>query len=250
MKRKKLRELLPENELRKLYIEQDMTLQEIANLKGCSAQGVLKMNRIYGIESRKGMSAKGRISRREKTLGKPHPHKPCSEETKRKMSLAKKGKFKKPSKYGGYTARHPKGYVLVFVPNHPHASKDGRVLEHRLVMEEHIGRYLTKDEQVHHINGIRDDNRIENLALMTAHDHMSLHCKELHESGKNNHYKVPVINVTTGKIFQSVREAAESCGATGQAVIRVCKHQRKHTRGFEFKYLSEYNAEKKGVINL
>jgi len=68
------------------------------------------------------------------------------------------------------------GYVLVHTPNHPHADKDGNVREHRLVMEKSIGRYLTKIEVVHHINEIRDDNRIENLMLFATNtDHLNYH---------------------------------------------------------------------------
>ena len=60
------------------------------------------------------------------------------------------------------------GYVLLYRPNHPNCSVNGQYAEHRLVMEEMIGRLLVKGENVHHKNGIRDDNRPENLELWSS----------------------------------------------------------------------------------
>jgi len=58
------------------------------------------------------------------------------------------------------------GYVLVYPDNAKHpTTNNGRILEHRLVMEKHLGRYLKPGETIHHKNGIRSDNRIENLEL-------------------------------------------------------------------------------------
>jgi hypothetical protein len=71
------------------------------------------------------------------------------------------------------------GYIIIYKPDHPYATKRGMVSEHRLVMEEHLGRYLTNNEKVHHKNGNRQDNRIENLKLYGSHsDHIRDHSQE------------------------------------------------------------------------
>jgi hypothetical protein len=57
------------------------------------------------------------------------------------------------------------GYKLVWLPKHPNANGSGRILEHRLVMSNYLGRPLLITEYVHHKNGNRLDNRIENLEL-------------------------------------------------------------------------------------
>jgi hypothetical protein len=66
---------------------------------------------------------------------------------------------------GGKVMR--RGYVLLLAPDHPsvQGTKRRYVLEHRLVMEQVLGRYLEPHEQVHHKNGVTDDNRPENLEL-------------------------------------------------------------------------------------
>jgi hypothetical protein len=70
--------------------------------------------------------------------------------------------------------RNPAGYILEWNPPHPNAAKSGYVMQHRRVMAEVMGRPLTKDEVVDHINGVKDDNRPENLRVLTAPQHNSL----------------------------------------------------------------------------
>lgn len=92
-----------------------------------------------------------------------------TEEAKRKISIATKGK-NNPNWKGG-RIKHGGGYMLVKKPEHPNADERGYVLEHRLVMEEYLKCYLESHLCVHHINGARDDNRLENLELMINTEH-------------------------------------------------------------------------------
>lgn len=68
------------------------------------------------------------------------------------------------------------GYILIHAPNHPNAKKN-YYFEHRIIVEKHIKRILKKSEHVHHINGIRTDNRIENLQILSNSEHCFIHMK-------------------------------------------------------------------------
>ena len=79
------------------------------------------------------------------------------------------------------------GYVIVNAPpNHPFANQNGGIREHRLIAEKQIGRHLQRDEVCHHINGIKDDNRIENLIVMKkkSHDRESYFKRDKDEKGR------------------------------------------------------------------
>lgn len=70
-----------------------------------------------------------------------------------------------------------RGYVLIYKPEHDRAYHNGYVPEHVLQAEIKLGRPLTKKEVVHHINGKRDDNTLENLKV---YESQSAHMKEAH----------------------------------------------------------------------
>ena len=85
-----------------------------------------------------------------------------------------------PSWKGGVSMR--RGYRWIKKPSgYPNTAANGYIAEHRMVMEEHLGRPLRKDETVHHLNGIKTDNRIENLHLIENRSHLLLHSETMNE---------------------------------------------------------------------
>lgn len=78
------------------------------------------------------------------------------------------------------------GYIEIYLPEHPNSNKYGYILEHRFIVEIKIGRYLTKEEVVHHIDEDKTNNDIDNLMLFkNQKEHSSFHIK-LKKYGFNN----------------------------------------------------------------
>ena len=125
------------------------------------------------------ISAKGRIvseETRAKISTSLMGH-TVSQETKDRVRETQIGKIADQARHwknGRYT--NNKGYVLIYAPDHPFATARSYVPEHRLVVEKRLGRYLLPSEIVHHINGIRDDNKDENLWRCNSRSrHRKLH---------------------------------------------------------------------------
>lgn len=105
-------------------------------------------------------------------LGKKH-----TKQSRDKMSRSLKGNLvgSKNGRWCGDKRVNYQGYVLIRKPEHPFADCNGWIREHRFVMEEHLGRVLQRHENIHHINGIKSDNRLENLVVCSNSEHRKYH---------------------------------------------------------------------------
>ena len=126
--------------------------------------------------SHKFISGHNTRMRKNKNL-KPIRH---SEEHKKKMSERMAGVNNPQYKKERFIDE--RGYTLILCPNHPNKKHRNYIYEHRRVMEIHLGRFLENEEIVHHLNGNKSDNRIENLKLFSSH---SEHTKYEAEKRRN-----------------------------------------------------------------
>lgn len=86
-----------------------------------------------------------------------------------------------------YKIKHSAGYVQVYEPNNPRADCRGYMYEHLLVAEKALGRPLVIPEMVHHINGIKDDNRNRNLLICDSSFHQWMESR-MSQLYKNEHF--------------------------------------------------------------
>lgn len=157
-----------------LYNEKELAINKIAIELDVSVGKVYNDLKQHGIETRKHLTdaQKQAISEKNKGRISPNKGKKLSKETVEKM--AEKHRLAG----AGHKKQRADGYIALYYPQHPNSTKDGYIMEHVYVMEQHIGRTLNSDEVVHHKNHIRNDNRIENLQLMTFKEHAALHMRE------------------------------------------------------------------------
>lgn len=137
------------SDLRELYMDRELSINNIATIKRCSTHHVSVMLKKLNIETRsisEGQILAYKTGRRQSHKGELNP---C---------------------WKGGRKRHSGGYILIYKPDHTRAVAN-YVLEHILVWEEVNNESVPKGWEVHHLNGIPDDNRPENLEAMPSKKH-------------------------------------------------------------------------------
>jgi len=141
-----------------------------------------------------------------------------------------------------------RGYVASYAPWHPRADRNGRVLEHILVWEEATNTQIPVGFVIHHINGNKTDNRIENLCLMTVSAHVKHHHtgKVVSEETRkliSRNAKERYSDKTKHPFYKSINlsEMAEMRNS-GMKVSDICEYYGISKRTF-YNKMEDYNAQ-------
>lgn len=145
--------------LTRLYIREQKSTHDIAKILDTSKGGVVNALRRFNIPLR---TKEERNQLAARKLSRP--------------------KGEKAYNWKGGRVKQSGGYIKIQCLGHPYADSKGYILEHRLVMEKKLGRYLLPWERVHHIDGRKDYNTEDNLQLISPTDHtlyarMCAHCE-------------------------------------------------------------------------
>lgn len=165
--------------LEDFYLGKGFSIATISKKIGRAQSVIMRFMKLHQIPSRPQHQWQGR------------KHKPESVEKTRRANLGSK---RTTTQREALSAAHlgkvydtskrivTQGYVKLYKPKHPMADSGGYVPEHRFVLSETLGRLLEKHEIVHHINGVKNDNCIENLVITSRSEHSTHHNNERSEA--------------------------------------------------------------------
>lgn len=147
---------IPRYFLTKKYLNEKLSIREIGNILNTTAQTIFRRMREFGIRFRSHNES-------VRLAYKKHPN------LTRRMERG--------TNWRGGRSKTWEGYIQIYKPGYKSSRQNGYILEHRYIMSTHLGRFLTKNEIVHHKNKNRTDNRVANLSIvMVGHNYSEVCC--------------------------------------------------------------------------